>query len=158
MKFSKVLCLCAVFVLAATILTSCGGSLASVSSVNKYLNESYDPSEEVLGKLEKVEELSGYICTATSEEFAVFSKATDAQVSYKIFSMRNAKVVATIDEENVTCTFNVSTGTAALLVMKSKWVDETTFENTYALYDGMGNQVATSNSSQIPAMFADKLV
>lgn len=160
MKFSKFLCLCAAIVLLATLLTACGGSLAGVSSVKKYLNEDYDPSEEVLSKMEKVEELDGYVYIGHSEEFAVFSKAVETGLSYKIFSMRNAKVVATIAEENVVCTFDLTANIPALLVTKTKtFTDSSLIETTYLLYDGMGNQVATSNSAtQVPVMFADKLV
>ena len=160
MKFSKLLCLLSALLLTAMLLTSCGGALSTVSSVGKYLNEDYDPSADVFSQMQTVTELQGYALIQSNDEFAIFSTVTEQNISYKIFSMRSAKVVATIAENNMVCTFATPKDVPALLVTKTVTsADQTKVETTYHLYDTTGVQVATSKSCDTPpAVFADKVI
>ena len=96
MKKNKLLLLIATLLVVATILCSCG----TISSVNKFLNKEFDPTDKVYTEYSTISELIGYSVVDSNEEFVIFRSNDLTNVTYKIFSINASTVIATFADSS----------------------------------------------------------
>ena len=170
MKKSRIAWLIAGMLLVSMLLTSC--SNGAVSSVDKFLNEDYDPTETTYSAATGIYDLNGYTVLnvngsdLTNSEFAIFTSTAAEAISYKIFSLRSGKVVRTIAEPNTMYTFNLIDDAPVVFVTKVKIdpaIDVTQgldniIDTTYEVYDATGELVVSSDNAVAPVVFADLVI
>lgn len=139
MKKSKILVLVAALLVAVMALTACGGSVA----IKDYLNPDYDTSAQVITAAEKISALKDYDYVTDNGYIAVFSMTDeDDLVTYKLVSLADASVVATLKKADTTYTF--SAYGPAYLVTSVTAVEDADPKTTYTLYDVTGSAIDSS--------------
>jgi len=148
MKKSKILVLVAALLVAVMALTACGGSVA----IKDYINPDYDTSAEVITAAEKISALKGYTYVEDNGYIAVFAMIDEedaTKVTYKLVSLADASVVATLSKAKTAFTFAkygptylVTAVTAEEPAADSDFIPEPKTE--YTLYDVTGKAIATS--------------
>lgn len=150
MKKTKILLLVAALLIFVTMFNACG----TISSVDKLLNKDYDPSEEVFKSETSISELTGYELVKSNDSFAIFSTVTDEAVSYKVFSLKANRILATFADTKSTFEFDLYKDIPMLLVTKTTTnipesvedlVDEVEpiVETAYTAYDATGEVIKT---------------
>ena len=141
MKKSKILVLVAALLVAVMALTACGGSVA----IKDYLNPDYDTSAKVFETAEKISALKDYDYVTDNGYIAVFSMTDEDDstlVTYKLVSLADASVVATLKKADTTYTFSAYGPT--FLVTSVTTVEDADPKTTYTLYDVTGSAIDSS--------------
>ncbi len=156
----------------ALLLTSCGGG-ATFASFDKVLNPDYDVTVENLKKAEAVTELEGYSVLTKEYDTVIFSKLNEETgvLAYKVYNLRNAKVILTFAEQNATYAFNTQfVDLGVLLVTQSKYNEpedasvvtnpEDLYEVTCFAYDATGAELAKNRDAleEDPFLLGDLVV
>ena len=148
MKKTKLLLLVAALLVFVTMFNACG----SMASVKSFLNEEYDPSNELFTSESAIAELTDYTLTDQSNDnFAIFASETPETISYKVFSFKANAVIATLADTASLFTFELFDEVPLLLVAKvakpavpveddSSSVE---IDVTYTAYDAQGENLKT---------------
>lgn len=125
MKKSGIAWVVATLLVLATCLSSCG--VGNVSNVGKYLNRDYDVTPDRYTEAIELSELKGYeVRELSGGEFLLFTSsdtsiAGETTYSYKVFSMRNGKVIFSTEADEKTLVRVVPVdGAPALTVTRAK--------------------------------------
>ena len=149
MKKSKILVLVATLLVAVMALTACGGGVA----LKDYINPDYDTSAEVITTAEKISALKGYTYVTSNGYIAVFSMIDEedvTKVTYKLVSLADASVIATLNkQENTTLDFTAYGPTYLVTKVTTPEATEETEAKAkpvtvYTLYDVTGTAIASS--------------
>lgn len=148
MKKAKLLLAVAALLICVTLLNACG----TISSVNKYLNKDYSPLEEIYKSESSLSELTGYKILKSNDSFVIFNSENAGAVSYKVFSMKANRIIATFADTESLFTFDIYDNVPILLVSKSAnnldssvadIVDGLVIDVTYTAYDANGEVLKT---------------
>ena len=156
MKKGKLLALLSVLMIAAMLLSSCGGAkkISKLGSFEKVLNSKYDYAEAVVEKATALTELDGYALVTSNEEFILFSNTNEetGMMTYKVFAYRSASVVATFsNNEERTYSVNLDGDLPMFVVVKA-----TEEKTTYTAYDAKGTEVVTTKyATSAPSKFGE---
>ena len=146
MKKSKILVLVAALLVAVMALTACGGSVA----LKDYINPDYDTSAEVYTTAEKISALKDYTYVQDNGYMAVFTMIDEedlTKITYKLVSLADASVVATLSKANTVFTFTAYGPTYLVTAVTTpEATGDTPVEpkTEYSLYDVTGKAIATS--------------
>ncbi len=147
MKKAKLLLVVAALLVCVTVLNACG----TISSVNKFLNKDYDPSEDVYKSSGALSELTGYNVLESNDSFVIFY--SDA-ASYKVFSLKANRIIATFAEPESVFTFDLYPTAPILLVTKTEKKEDSSIKDIvdgidavidviYTAYDASGEILKT---------------
>ena len=157
MKRRKLLALLSVLMLAAMLLSSCGGAkkISKVSSLEKVLNPEYDFAADVLLSGKALAELNQYAIAEQNDEFILFVGASEQGLPiYKVFSFRSRAVVQTFANTETTVYTVSLTDVPAFTATATEGA-----KTTYHVYDAAGNSLSTSKHAKAaPSMFADMVL
>ncbi len=157
MKKRKLLALLSVLMLAAMLLSSCGGAkkISKVSSLEKVLNSEYDDSTDVLLGGKALTELNHFAVAEQNDEFILFVGASEQGLPiYKVFSFRSKAVVQTFANTETTV-YTVSLTNVPAFTATSTEGGKT----TYLAYDAAGNSLSSSKRAiDAPTIFADMVL
>lgn len=167
MKKIRILSVLTLLLTVTMLFTACGkGKIGSASSFDKVLNPDYDNSEQVFAKGALVEELNGYVSLrydiVNGGNFDLYGleilysvDEETGDLSYKVYSVLNNKVILTLDAEDVEYEFitNYYEYYGVLIVSETVFngtekddpMDESLYETTYYAYDATGKQLAKTD-------------
>ena len=155
----KTLLFTVILIVLSTLFTSC----AKFVSIDKYLNDNYDTSKDVLNTHSVIFEdnETSYTLAQANSEFAVFSSTKGAHTVYAVFGMNAGKIVASFDNTTLEYTVKLFDDLPVFLVeiltkenSNSQQVtpiaaaqednntnEETEKDTRYVLYDAQGNEI-----------------
>ena len=155
MKKSKILVLVAALLVAVMALTACGKV-----ALKDYINPDYDASETVFTTAEKISALKGYTYVTDNRYIAVFTMIDEedpTKITYKLVSLADASVIATLSKDNTVFTFEAYGPTYLVTAVTTEEAEPVEGEGegegtaptldpevTYTLYDVTGTAIATS--------------
>lgn len=147
MKKSKLLVLLSVLMIAAMLLSSCGGAkqLSKISSFKKVVSAGYmeDPAVEASVALT---ELNGYVIAEQSAEFVLFKSGSG--VAGKVFSFRTGTIVKSLDSF-----YDIDIYDVPIFVVCTTDEEDV---STYTAYDATGAElISTKDDLGEPESFAD---
>ncbi len=140
MKKGKLLALLSVLMIAAMLLSSCGGAkkISKVSSFEKVLNSEYDYAQTVVDAAKALTELDGYVIGEKTGEFVLFVKEGESVA--KVFSFRSGSVVMTLADSGAT-SYDVVVSDEPIFVVCKTVGEEAP---TYTAYDATGAELITT--------------
>lgn len=166
MKKIRILSVLTLLLTVTMLFTACGkGSASAVSSFDKVLNPDYDVSKEVVVTGKQIDALDGYLPLRYLNNDSILPTfdlwgleifynldAETGDMSYKVYSLLNNKVILTLDASDVDYDFDTQYYDSYGLLIVAETVyteaenpEDALEETTYYAYDAMGKEIAKTD-------------